>query len=193
MFHSHSSQALELCGEGLCITLPADFQIILLLWLIHIHFIAEPRNSLHTEPPGNIKKEPPRPRHHRRFRWFLYCRHIAIQLLLPKTICFFTSLQVLIPRERPDKLPACNFKICYLGNPNENTISSGFQGHRARKLSERQNLMKMGKGFCYRLTHSILPEMYGKYLYLFTYISTLPMFKTTAKYYSLKFTGQLYY
>lgn len=61
MFHSHSSQALELCGEGLCITLPADFQIILLLWLIHIHLIAEPRNSLHKEPPGNIKKEPPTP------------------------------------------------------------------------------------------------------------------------------------
>lgn len=59
MFHSHSSQALELCGEGLCITLPAHFQIILLLWLIHIHFIAKPRNSLCKEPPGNIKKEPP--------------------------------------------------------------------------------------------------------------------------------------
>lgn len=171
------------------VTIPLQRQLTSKDWLrwwglIKVLSLAQGRTSL---------KSHPRPRHHRRFRWFLYCRHIAIQLLLPKTICFFTSLQVLIPRERPDKLPAFNFKICYLGYPNENTISSGFQGHRARKLSVRQNLMKMGKGFCYRLTHSILPEMYGKYLYLFTYISTLPMFKTTAKYYSLKFTGQLYY
>lgn len=59
MFHSHSSQTLELCGEGLCITLPAHFQIILLLWRIHSRFIAEPRNPLRKEPPGCVKKDPP--------------------------------------------------------------------------------------------------------------------------------------
>lgn len=73
-------------------------------------------------------------------KWGLCCDCTVIQLLQPNSI-FQTPLWGLIPREFPDKLTACIFRICFLGNPTSDNTFSSFQGYRARNLTEDQILM----------------------------------------------------